>query len=95
MSLGDLPEKIFSLITSVDRLARDVDKLDDVLRKHADRITRLENGQELTIEKAKVAVFESQTETYARIFQQLAEVQSTLGSLHPPVPEFKQVTGKP
>ena len=79
MGVTELLREIMTLTSNVGRLQADVDRLDTILRDHADRISRLENSCELTMEKSKNASIMAVSEMMMQIGERVVHVERTLG----------------
>ncbi|MEP4534743.1 MAG: hypothetical protein ABJ004_16750 [Cyclobacteriaceae bacterium] len=58
-SLTDIAEKIFTLTSNVSDLKANVSRIDEIIREHDQKITKLEAREDFIIEKCKSTALEA------------------------------------
>ena len=89
MGAAELLREIMTLTTNVGRLQADVKRLDVILRDHADRISKLENSSDLTVEKSKNASIMVVSDMLRQVGERVVHLEravneSTFGLTRPP-----------
>jgi hypothetical protein len=79
-NLTELLEKIFTLTSNVDNLVKDVDRLNQLLLDHHERIVRLESRDELLVEKAKNASLSAVLQTNHALLEKMAAIENEFRS---------------
>lgn len=80
MGVTELLQQVMTLTSNVGRLQADVDRLDDILRAHADRISKLENASDLTVEKARNAAIMVVTDMQGQLVKSISRLEHAVGS---------------
>jgi hypothetical protein len=65
-------------------LVRDVERLNDIIRDHHERIVKLEGRDDLIAEKAKNASLQAVIHTHQRVLERIGELEGQIKQLGPP-----------
>lgn len=75
MSIGELLREVMTLTTNVGRLQSDIDRLDELVRNLAERVAKLENFDDLVVEKSKNSVVELVADMHGQMIERLVKVE--------------------
>jgi hypothetical protein len=59
MSATETVKKIFEVVSTLERLSKDLERVENLLRDHHERIVRLESNTDLIAEKSKNAALQA------------------------------------
>ncbi len=71
-----------TLTSNVARLEGTLDRMDNLIRDLNDRISKLENSSELTLEKAKNASMMQTAEMHGQILERFVKLETDVKGLH-------------
>lgn len=78
-SLTDLLQKVFLVVSSVDKLEAKIKKMDEMLLDHHERIVRLEGSADLIAEKAKNAALQGAQASSTELLKEIFALKARLG----------------
>lgn len=83
-SISEVLEKVFTLTSNVEGLVKDVERLNDIMRDHHERIVRLEGRDDPIAEKAKNASLEAVIHTHQRVLERIGELEGRINQWERP-----------